>query len=124
MAADLTGKAGVDLVPAFAGLGAPQWDSAARGAIVGLTRDSGVAHLVRAALEAAANRASSRKGSLLEARYSLGRAQALAKTEPERARAIIGETLIRARERGFKALASEAERLEGDLPKGTGDDEE
>jgi len=70
-----------------------------------------------AALESAADRASARKGSLLEARYQLGRALALARTQPERARTILGETLIRARERGFKALASEAERLEGGLAK-------
>ncbi|HEX3501457.1 MAG TPA: glycerol kinase GlpK [Stellaceae bacterium] len=42
------------LVPAFTGLGAPWWDAAARGAIVGLTREAGAAELVRAALEAAA----------------------------------------------------------------------
>ncbi len=43
---------GVYLVPAFTGLGAPYWDPAARGALLGLTRDSGVAQIVRAALEA------------------------------------------------------------------------
>ena len=43
---------GVYLVPAFTGLGAPYWDPDARGAIVGLTRDSGVAEVVRAGLEA------------------------------------------------------------------------
>ena len=43
---------GVYLVPAFVGLGAPYWDAAARGAIVGLTRDSSAAHIARAALEA------------------------------------------------------------------------
>ena len=42
---------GVYLVPAFTGLGAPYWDPEARGAIFGLTRDSGIAHVVRAALE-------------------------------------------------------------------------
>lgn len=40
------------LVPAFTGLGAPYWDSRARGAILGLTRDTGIAAIVRAALEA------------------------------------------------------------------------
>jgi glycerol kinase len=44
----------VYLVPAFAGLGAPHWDPYARGTIVGLTRGSGRAHLVRAAVEAMA----------------------------------------------------------------------
>ncbi len=43
---------GVYLVPAFTGLGAPYWDPWARGAIVGLTRHTGIAHIVRAALEA------------------------------------------------------------------------
>ena len=43
---------GVYLVPAFVGLGAPHWDPQARGALLGLTRDSGVPHIVRAALEA------------------------------------------------------------------------
>jgi glycerol kinase len=42
---------GVYLVPAFTGLGAPYWDPEARGAIFGLTRDSGIAQIVRAALE-------------------------------------------------------------------------
>lgn len=42
---------GVYLVPAFTGLGAPYWDPEARGAILGLTRDSGIAHIARAALE-------------------------------------------------------------------------
>jgi glycerol kinase len=44
----------VYLVPAFAGLGAPQWDSAARGTIVGLSRGSTRAHIARAALESIA----------------------------------------------------------------------
>jgi glycerol kinase len=43
---------GVYLVPAFTGLGAPYWDPDARGAILGLTRDSGIAEIVRAGLEA------------------------------------------------------------------------
>ncbi len=45
---------GVHVVPAFVGLGAPHWDSAARGTISGLTRASGKAHIVRAALESIA----------------------------------------------------------------------
>jgi glycerol kinase len=45
---------GVYLVPAFVGLGAPYWDMYARGTIVGLTRGTSRAHLVRAALEAIA----------------------------------------------------------------------
>jgi glycerol kinase len=42
----------VYLVPAFVGLGAPYWDAQARGAIFGLTRNSGAAELARAVLEA------------------------------------------------------------------------
>jgi glycerol kinase len=45
---------GVYFVPAFVGLGAPHWDMYARGAILGLTRGTTRAHLVRAALEAIA----------------------------------------------------------------------
>ena len=45
---------GVYIVPAFTGLGAPYWDMYARGAIFGLTRGAGRAHIVRAALESIA----------------------------------------------------------------------
>jgi glycerol kinase len=45
---------GVMFVPAFTGLGAPYWDAQARGAIVGLTRGTTVAHIARAALESIA----------------------------------------------------------------------
>ena len=45
---------GVYFVPALAGLGAPDWEPAARGTIVGLTRGTTRAHLARAALEAMA----------------------------------------------------------------------
>ncbi|MCL6592956.1 MAG: glycerol kinase GlpK [Alicyclobacillus sp.] len=45
---------GVYVVPAFVGLGAPYWDMAARGAIIGLTRGSTREHLVRATLESIA----------------------------------------------------------------------
>ncbi len=54
LARGLSDNGGVYLVPAFAGLGAPHWDPEARGAIVGLTRGSGAATIVRAALEAVA----------------------------------------------------------------------
>jgi glycerol kinase len=54
LAASVTDTGDVYLVPAFAGLGAPQWDPAARGTIVGLTRGSNRAHLARAALESIA----------------------------------------------------------------------
>ncbi|SFU31550.1 glycerol kinase GlpK [Halomonas korlensis] len=42
----------VYLVPAFTGLGAPHWDPKARGAILGLTRDTGIAEIVAAGLQA------------------------------------------------------------------------
>ncbi len=51
LAKSVENTGGVYLVPAFVGLGAPYWDPDARGAILGLTRDSGIAHIVRATLE-------------------------------------------------------------------------
>lgn len=45
---------GVYVVPAFTGLGAPYWDQYARGAILGLTRGAGRAHLIRATVESLA----------------------------------------------------------------------
>jgi len=54
IAASLDGNDGVYFVPALTGLGSPYWDPYARGAIVGLTRGTGRAQIVRAALEAIA----------------------------------------------------------------------
>ena len=54
LAASVPDNGGVYVVPAFAGLGAPHWDPYARGAIFGLTRGSGAAHIARAALESIA----------------------------------------------------------------------
>jgi glycerol kinase len=54
LAAQVPDSGGVAIVPAFAGLGAPHWDPAARGAIVGVTRGTTAAHLARAALESIA----------------------------------------------------------------------
>ncbi|WP_282008575.1 glycerol kinase GlpK [Brevundimonas aveniformis] len=54
VAQSLLDNGGVYLVPAFTGLGAPIWEAEARGAIFGLTRDAGPAHIVRAGLEAMA----------------------------------------------------------------------
>jgi len=54
LAASVPDTAGVHLVPAFTGLGAPWWDPRARGALLGLTRGSTRAHVARAALEAIA----------------------------------------------------------------------
>jgi glycerol kinase len=54
LAASVPDAGGVMFVPAFTGLGAPYWNADARGAIVGLTRGSTVAHVARAALESIA----------------------------------------------------------------------
>ncbi len=54
IAASLEDTGGVYFVPAFTGLGAPHWNPDARGAILGLTRDSGAARIVRAGLESVA----------------------------------------------------------------------
>ena len=54
LAASVPDTGDVFLVPAFAGLGAPDWDGRARGTMVGLTRGSTRAHVARAALEAIA----------------------------------------------------------------------
>jgi glycerol kinase len=51
LAAQVTDSGGVFLVPAFTGLGAPYWDSSARGALLGITRGTTAAHLARATLE-------------------------------------------------------------------------
>jgi glycerol kinase len=51
LAAEADAAQQVYLVPAFVGLGAPHWDAAARGAIFGLTRETGRAELARAVLE-------------------------------------------------------------------------
>ena len=54
LAASVPDNGGVYLVPAFVGLGAPHWDSYARGAIFGLTRGSNAGHVARAAIESIA----------------------------------------------------------------------
>jgi len=54
VAASVPDTGGVYVVPAFVGLGAPHWDGYARGTIVGLTRGSNRAHIVRATLESIA----------------------------------------------------------------------
>jgi glycerol kinase len=51
LAASVPSSDGVVFIPALAGLGAPHWDSAARGTITGLTRGTTKAHLARATLE-------------------------------------------------------------------------
>jgi glycerol kinase len=54
LAASVDDTGGVVFVPAFAGLGSPYWDPYARGTILGITRGTTRAHLVRAAVEAMA----------------------------------------------------------------------
>ena len=54
IARSIESSGGVYVVPAFTGLGAPYWDMYGRGAIVGLTRGTGRAHIVRATLESIA----------------------------------------------------------------------
>ncbi|MGE0598273.1 MAG: glycerol kinase GlpK [Dehalococcoidia bacterium] len=54
LARSVPDSGGVSIVPAFTGLGAPDWDPHARGAILGLTRGTSAAHIARAALEAIA----------------------------------------------------------------------
>ena len=51
LAASVPDSGGVVVVPAFTGLGAPYWDMYARGAILGVTRGTGRAHIARAVLE-------------------------------------------------------------------------
>ena len=51
IASGLDGNKGVYMVPAFTGMGAPYWNADARGALYGLTRDTGPAEIVRATLE-------------------------------------------------------------------------
>jgi glycerol kinase len=54
LAAQVDDTEDVYLVPAFVGLGTPDWDARARGTLVGMTRGTGRAHIARAALEAIA----------------------------------------------------------------------
>jgi len=54
IASSVSDAGGVFMVPAFVGLGAPYWDPFARGTILGLTRGTAKAHVVRAAVEAMA----------------------------------------------------------------------
>ncbi|HVA71265.1 MAG TPA: FGGY family carbohydrate kinase [Acidimicrobiales bacterium] len=56
LASSVPSADGVSFVPAFSGLGTPQWDFGARGAFFGLTLGSSAAHLARAVLEGIAQR--------------------------------------------------------------------
>lgn len=64
LAAQVEDTGDVYLVPAFAGLGTPDWDGYARGTLVGLTRGSNRAHIARAALEAIALQAADVFGAM------------------------------------------------------------
>ncbi|HEX9549551.1 MAG TPA: glycerol kinase GlpK [Candidatus Limnocylindrales bacterium] len=55
LAASVTDSGGVAVVPAFTGLGAPYWDPDARGAILGITRGTGLAEIARATLDGIAH---------------------------------------------------------------------
>ena len=54
IAISINSNEGVYLVPALAGLGAPHWDSSARGLVIGITRGTNKSHIVRAAVESMA----------------------------------------------------------------------
>jgi glycerol kinase len=72
LAAQTPDSAGVYLVPAFAGLGAPYWDPAARGALLGLTRGSNRAHIARAALESIALQSTELLQAMQQAEHAEG----------------------------------------------------
>lgn len=65
LASSIETNNGVYIVPAFAGLGAPWWDAQARGAVYGLTRGSGKAEMVRAALESTVYQLSDLVGAMI-----------------------------------------------------------
>jgi glycerol kinase len=77
LARSVSDSGGVYLVPAFTGLGAPHWDPDARGAIVGLTRATGAAHIARAGLDSVVYQT----GELLDAMAADGVAPALLKVD-------------------------------------------
>ena len=64
LAESVPDNGGVMFVPAFTGLGAPYWKPEARGAIVGLTRGSTIAHIARAALESIAFQSAALLGAM------------------------------------------------------------
>ena len=64
IARSLADNGGVYMVPTFAGLGAPYWDMYSRGMIIGLTRGTGRAHIVRAALESIAYQSADLVGAM------------------------------------------------------------
>lgn len=77
VASSIENTNGVYLVPAFTGLGAPYWDPDARGALLGLTRDTGVAEIVRAALEASCYQSKDLLNAMIEDGLKLESIQSL-----------------------------------------------
>jgi glycerol kinase len=69
LALSVPDSGGVYLVPAFTGLGSPYWDPYARGTIVGITRGTSRAHLVRAALESIAYQTRDVVEAMIDARH-------------------------------------------------------
>ena len=65
IAQSIQSTGGVYLVPAFTGLGAPWWDMYSRGTLIGMTRGTGRAHIVRAALEAIAYQSADLMGAMI-----------------------------------------------------------
>ncbi|MCG8694640.1 MAG: glycerol kinase, partial [Minwuiales bacterium] len=74
LAGEIEDCGGVYLVPAFVGLGAPHWDPDARGALIGLTRSSGIAQIARAALEAVCYQTRDLMGAMAADSFIQGRA--------------------------------------------------
>lgn len=66
VASSVADTGGVYLVPAFTGLGAPWWDPYSRGTLVGMTRGTGRAHVVRAALESIAYQSADLMGAMAQ----------------------------------------------------------
>ena len=64
IARSLPDNGGVYMVPTFTGLGAPYWDMYSRGMIIGLTRGTGRAHVIRAALESIAYQSADLVGAM------------------------------------------------------------
>jgi glycerol kinase len=103
---------GVYLVPAMNGLGAPYWDSEARGAIYGLTRTSTVAHLARAAVEAIAHQIADvfkemqkRAPGMAAALYADGGASGNSELMQLQAD-LLGRTVLRSKSRELSALGA------------------
>jgi len=64
LAAQVPDTGGVVMVPAFTGLGAPYWDSSARGALLGISRGTTAAHIARATLEGIASQVTDLLGAM------------------------------------------------------------